>query len=214
MSMAPDPPSDGTGAGLAQFLDHQVKYGRIKSATGGSYKVAVKEVLGATHDDWETADVTTLDVDDITQRFDTLRSMNFSPDSLGTYKSRFRSAVSMYRDFLGASDRSSWRPAIRQTSRSSSNGSARARRDQAPTPVPSQSTPSDSFPDPVLATPSGPMPRMIPYPFPLRDGVLVTLTLPPDLTKREAKRLAGFIDSLAIEEQPALNPGRPELPGG
>ena len=58
------------------------------------------------------------------------------------------------------------------------------------------------------------VPGLVSYPFPLRNGLLVTLQLPPDLTKREAKRLAGFIESLAIEETPALMPGRPELNPG
>ena len=39
---------------------------------------------------------------------------------------------------------------------------------------------------------------MIAYPFPLRDGMLVALHLPPDLTKKEAMRMAAFIDSLAV----------------
>ena len=35
---------------------------------------------------------------------------------------------------------------------------------------------------------------------PLREGILATIQLPADLTKKEAKRLAVFIESLALEE--------------
>ncbi|MBA2607384.1 MAG: hypothetical protein H0U92_00415 [Actinobacteria bacterium] len=55
---------------------------------------------------------------------------------------------------------------------------------------------------------------MIKYPFPLREGVLAALDLPSDMTKREAKRLCAFIDSLGIEEQGQLNPGPPASSSG
>jgi len=41
---------------------------------------------------------------------------------------------------------------------------------------------------------------MIDYPFPLRDGLLVRLVLPRDLTAAEAKRLVAFVNALAIGE--------------
>jgi hypothetical protein len=208
LSNTPNPPVDGTGAALVQFLDYAIRYGLMKSATASSYKVAVKELLSATHGDaWESVDVLNMDLDDISQRFQTLRAMKFSPESLGTYRSRFRSAVAMYREYLSAPDRSTWRPTMRQA-RATSNGLAKVRRDPDTTPA----TPTEvSVPAPVPATAPGPPPRMITYPFPLRDGIIVSLLLPPDLTKREAKRLNGFIDSLAVEEPPAFDRGRPEV---
>jgi hypothetical protein len=38
------------------------------------------------------------------------------------------------------------------------------------------------------------------YPFPLRPGMLAQISLPADLTKAEAKRLAAFVESLAMDE--------------
>ncbi len=38
--------------------------------------------------------------------------------------------------------------------------------------------------------------RMVNYPFPIRPGLLATLTLPEDLSDDEAGRLAGFIKAL------------------
>jgi hypothetical protein len=49
-----------------------------------------------------------------------------------------------------------------------------------------------------------PRSSLIEYPFPLRPGVQARLALPEDLTEREAKRLARFVESLAVSEQPAI----------
>jgi hypothetical protein len=44
---------------------------------------------------------------------------------------------------------------------------------------------------------------MIKYPFPIRPGLQGTITLPEDLSMREAKRIAAFVSTLAIEDEPA-----------
>ena len=54
---------------------------------------------------------------------------------------------------------------------------------------------------------------MIQYPFPIREGVVASLTLPTNLRKTEAKRLAAFLESLAVEEPPAPPAGFPEDQG-
>lgn len=45
-------------------------------------------------------------------------------------------------------------------------------------------------------------PERITYPFPLRPGVVAELRLPSDLTLAEAKRLSGFLASLALAARP------------
>lgn len=40
----------------------------------------------------------------------------------------------------------------------------------------------------------------IPFPFPLRPGLVVTLTLPDDLTAAEAERVGVFVRTLARDE--------------
>ena len=55
-------------------------------------------------------------------------------------------------------------------------------------------------------------PGMIKYPFPIRPGLQGTVTLPEDLTIREARRVAAFVATLALEDEPepmrALPPGQ------
>ncbi len=54
-------------------------------------------------------------------------------------------------------------------------------------------------PTPVL---SMQQPDRLTYPFPLREGVVVTVCLPVDMTKAESERLGRFIDCLAVEGLP------------
>lgn len=191
-----------TGAGLVAFLDYAIQKGYLKTTTGQAMKTAVKEVLSATEgaDGWETVDLTSLDEDDVLRRFETLRAMKFSSGSLSTYKGRYSRAAAMFDDFRASP--ATWRPSVKQRSRSKGNGTSRS--------AASESSTTDGGAPPTPASPpapSAPHPghgsAIITYPFPLRQGVLASVELPPDLTQREARRLAAFIESLAIEEEVA-----------
>lgn len=176
-----------TGAGLMAFLDFAISKGYLKVPTGQAMKTACKEVLSAIDSEsWEAAQITELDMDDVLRRFETLRAMKFSTGSLGTYKSRFKKSVAMFNDFRG--NPSGWRPDVKSRVRSAS-----------PSARPAISGPSApqapmSFHQPSSST------SVITYPFPLREGVLVSLQLPADLSKREARRLSAFLDSVAVED--------------
>jgi len=39
------------------------------------------------------------------------------------------------------------------------------------------------------------------YPFPLRPGLVVRISLPPDLTGRESRRLARFLETLTVDSE-------------
>jgi hypothetical protein len=56
---------------------------------------------------------------------------------------------------------------------------------------------------PTLANTQG---RIL-YPYPLSDGQLIHISLPIKLSKKDAKRISTFIESIAIEEQLTLGPG-------
>lgn len=199
-----------TGGGLVAFLDYAILKGYLKTTTGQSMKTAVKEVLSSTEgaDSWSNIDLDQIDMDDILHRFETLRAMKFATGSLNAYKGRFQRAVMMFEEFRASP--AAWRPSIQQRTRNSKRIEGVATRSEA--------GPTDSNEPTVEAegnSPMGPVPRratIITYPFPIRDGVLASIELPADLTRREAQRLAAFIDSLTIEDQPD-GPSRPATAG-
>lgn len=49
--------------------------------------------------------------------------------------------------------------------------------------------------------------KLIEYPFPLRCGQMAFLHLPRELPRNEAERLCGFLNSLAMDQPPALTAG-------
>jgi hypothetical protein len=44
------------------------------------------------------------------------------------------------------------------------------------------------------------------YPFPLSDGTIAVIQLPPDLARRDAERLKAFIDALVDDEAGSADP--------
>ncbi len=175
----------GTGRALVEFLDRAAEKGWLNKNTAAGYRIACHRIL-AIEPDWERVDLSRLEVDDIIQRFVTLKGGEYSPRSLETYKSRFGKAIQTYLDW--AQDPSSWRPPTRTqqkrpgrptSSPSAEEGSAGNRRRQL-----TKSSPSDG---------------MITYPFPVREDVDAQLVLPRDLRPDEVRRLVAFINALAME---------------
>jgi hypothetical protein len=176
-----------TAAGLMRFLDWAMEKGYLKQATGQAMKTACREVLSATEGDtWERTELASLETNDTLQRFETRRAMKYSSGSLSSYKSRFQKSLSMFEEYLD--DPSQWRPTVKSRTRSA--------RSKPGTGSPDEGSPRTT---PVPSPPQATSSNVVTYPFPLREGVLVSLQLPADLTKREAARLATFVDSLALE---------------
>jgi hypothetical protein len=162
----------------------------MNSNTAGSLRAASREVLGAIDPDgWEALDLTTIDIEDFVTRFERLRAGKYKPDSLLVYKSRFRSAVQMYTQYL--ENPSGWRYKPERP--------AAARRKPAAAIVAAAATAGDAQTSERVSRAT-----ITEYPFPLRQGMLVKLFLPVDLTRPEAKRLAAFIDALAVDSTLAL----------
>ena len=194
----------GTGGGLVAFLESRGQKGVMPKAMAQNYRLASEQVLQAVFDeDWETTDVKDADVTDVWKRFVNLKAGAYSPASFSAYKSRFTTAVTYYREFI--QDPAGWRPPLRTRTKVSGTGGLPAKR-KRPTHV--AATKPETARE-VEATTQLPGPTFIPHTFPLRAQVRATLNLPEDLTGHEAKRLANFIESLAVdEEQPALPPAR------
>lgn len=175
---------DATGKGLIDFVSFAADKHLINANTAGALLAASREVLRAIEPEgWEALDLRTVDVDDFTTRFERARAGKLKPESLLVYKSRFKNAIQMYFQYL--ENPSGWRYKPERP--------AAARKKPGTVSVRSESA------DDEPADPRGVRATTIEYPFPLRQGVVVKLHLPSDLTRPESKRLAAFIDALAVE---------------
>lgn len=193
---------DANGKDLVEFWNWAAQRGEIGGHTARALRSACKEVLTTVEpDSWETVDLRALDVDNFCQRFVRLKAgSNFKPDSLAAYQQRFRRALGSYLEYLETPDK--WQYAsespspTKETGKAKSRSQTAARRSQPkPRSGGEKVNPNDS--------------QMLTYPFPVRpwSGLVVNITLPADLTRQEAKRLATFVESLAVDNQPALPAG-------
>jgi len=198
--------SDGTAAGLLEFLDWAGGRGEINAGTASARAVALRRVFDIEGVPLESIDLRAVNPDELLDRFETLKRTEYSTDSMDAYKSRFRSSVNMYLAWLdkspdwkrggrpgtgpGKGAASPPRRKVPKSGNSSANVSGVAQKD-AVTDQPSSSA-APGEPSPVM--------RMIPYEVPLRPGsdMRARLVLPDDLTKADADRLSRFIQSLAF----------------
>jgi hypothetical protein len=133
-------------------------------------------------ENWEEADVSNLDVEELLARFQNLRKQKFKPQVLETYKRRFRNAVRSYLEYLHSPG--TWRP----TNQDRSVTTDRSRH-------------ASAAPITASAVGSAPHPRAageMEYPFPLRPGFMARLFLPVDLTNEEVTRIQNFVGMLVV----------------
>lgn len=192
---------DANGRDLVEFWNWAAQRGEIGGHTARALRSACKEVMTTVEPEaWETLDLRAMDLDSVCQRFVRLKAgSNFKPDSLTAYQQRFRRALGSYLDYLEAPDK--WQYGTESPSPTKEAGKAKSkpptatRRSQSKPRSVTEKNPND--------------PQMLTYPFPVRpwSGLVVNITLPADLTRQEAKRLATFVESLAVDTQPALPTG-------
>lgn len=179
-----------TGTGLLRDISRRIEAGSLPRPTGSAQITAVRRILGLSAG-WESRDIRDLDVEQQLERFEAESGADYTPGSLSTYKTRFRKAVAAYlTEFDGQGNAST--PPEEPTGRiftptyaSHEVGTTRLR------PTTPRADRRDKAPPP---------PGMERFTFNVRPGQLAYLELPVDLTKAEAKRLAAFVDALAVDD--------------
>jgi hypothetical protein len=190
--------SDGSGRDFVDHWNWAATKGLLNSNTASALRAAVARVLAIEGESWESLDVRSLDVDRLLARFENLAKKDFTPESLATYRSRFIRAHRLYLSYLD--DPRNYRPQTKERG-PTDRSKARSGRDGT------KASPTDAE-----AAVKGRADRaqagveMIRYPFPIRSGVMAELVLPADLKRDEARRLAAFLDSLAMDSPRMLPP--------
>ena len=180
-----------SNAALVEFLDYLARKGLMNKTTASSRKAAVNNVLSVL-DDEETIDISRIDLDDVMRRFHNLNGMNYTTDSLATYKSRVRSAIE---DFISyVENPMAFRP--------STGGGRKTREGARTTVIKSQKdngTLRTQSAGPLLQPP--PAVATLILPIPVRADLTVYIQgLPHDLTQAEASKIANVIRAMAVGE--------------
>jgi hypothetical protein len=153
--------------------------GVMNGNTAAGLKAACTQVFSVL-DDWQNADINTLDIEDLLLRFQNLKKKDFKPQVLEVYKRRFRKAVESYKQYLR--DPGGWKPVVQEKSPSPVRVAKSAK--SSPTATVGSNSPAFGG---------------IEYPFPLRPGIMAKLILPADLTGEDVRRLSGFMAMLVVD---------------
>lgn len=192
--------SNYTKQALMDFIEISINKGWINLNTGGGVRAACRQILEQVGSD---EDVRNVDVGLALTQFANRNPGKLSGDSLRVYESRVRGVIESFTAFV--TDPVTYKPATK-------NGSPRPRRTEprngkeaANSPVKSEasaSTIQHILPHAVPPRASA-SDTSLTLPFPLRPDFLAQVTVPRDMTKDEAKRLAIFIDALA-QDRPSV----------
>jgi hypothetical protein len=188
-------PAPGTAADYMRFLEWAERTGELPKSTVVNWRVASTKVLQI-EDNWQEVNVANFDLDAHLGRFATLKRTAYSASSLNAYKSRTKVGIEAYRMWLA--HETDWKP--RAGGRPAKAGPGKIIRPSS-TISGSQAVAVDSKVS--ISETSGYVPHhtaLIEYPFPLRPGLRALLALPEDLTEKEARRVARFVESLAFSE--------------
>lgn len=193
------------GKDLVGFFDYAASKGLIGRNWADTLKGASKAVLSAVEPEtWEAVDLEEMDAHAFVQRFERLRMGQLKPESLKVYGKRFRTALTLYQEFLASP--STWRYT---SGRSVDDVLHERKRPPSGKAANGHHKATDHSQSTMTLISGGPTTtNLISYPYPLRPGLVVNFSLPPDLSQKEAERLSLFLRSLAIDEQRALPPGR------
>ena len=173
---------------LIQFLDFLGDKGLMNPQTASARKASVGSLLGILNED-EAADVTKLDLNQVTQRFLNLKGSEFKPESVKVYKSRTESSI---RDFVAyKKDPLSFKPALEQRAPRSTEAKSKSPASERVETTPSSQHVPISFQTDGLV-----------FPIPLRPDVTIKIAgIPPDLSQAEARKISNVIAALAVVDE-------------
>jgi hypothetical protein len=187
---------------MLAFLDSMIRKNEMVESTASALRTGCRKVLEV-DDGWAEVDLRSLDVDALVGRFRIKHRADLRERSLYNYEMRFRQTVDMYLKWLDNDP--TWRPSTR-TSKATNAGVRNQEplrsRPAAKPPVPLETASPEPAAEP--ASSAGDSVAMIAYPLPIRPGVQGRLLLPEDLSRREAERVANFVNALAFDERLAI----------
>ncbi len=197
--------SKSSAESLLAFFDYLIGKGLMNKETAASRRVATTKIIDIL-DEAEKGDLSTIDRDQVFNRFVNLRGKDYSPQSLSVYKSRFGAALD---DFLAwTSDPVGFRPSV-ATKGTKQQKRIEPRERSAPENRGDKA--GQARTEAAGARPESNVQNSgehLTIPIPLRRGLVVKVHgLPLDLTQDEARKIGAVINAYAVtigEEQDTL----------
>jgi hypothetical protein len=178
-----------TGKDFVEFWGWASEKGGMNKNTALSLATSARRVISI-EENWETVDVSTINVDDLVLKFRNMRKKEFTPDSLQVYERRFKQALHLFLEYHR--DPVNWK---------FNNQTSTTRKPKVSSRRISHSlkTEMERFTSQPL-TPGS----MVEYPYPLRENCIVRMKLPIDLKMAEIERLIAFLRTLVIDSSTSL----------
>ena len=133
---------------------------------------------------WESVPLESIDLDEYVARFQTLAGSQYKAESITAYKRRIRNAFDAHDHYLSTGRP----PTFRQGGANSKPSEEKA---------PSENVVKIDVKEPSQNGSNGqPQPRMVEFNYPLGDGRMAKLQLPPRVKPDDVNRLCAFIRTL------------------
>ncbi len=199
MSTSTETINSRTIGGTLIFCDWMVDKGYGSTSQVGPWKIALNKVFSAVEgESFESLDWSALDLDEYLERFQRLAGANYKSESIVAYGRRVRNALGAHQHYLETGRAPVSKPVVR-------------REKPASKPETSASvTPIDAKKQHALANPA----EMVTFPYPLDDGRMISMTIPPRLKASDVDRITAFIRTLqdnSPERKQLPRPGQEEV---
>lgn len=145
-------------------------------------------------DAWESVDLASVDLEEYAARFQTLAGAQYKAESITAYKRRVHNAIQAHEHYLATGRPPTFRQGGKRPKADEKDGSAKV--------VAMESRSGTGAP------PAAPAGGLMTFPFPLGDGRVASLTIPPRMKADDVNRLAAFLRTLQDDSEQRQIPRR------
>lgn len=188
-----------TVGGTFAFFEWMVSKGYGTEAQVNPWRIAIKMVFSAVEgsEDYASFDWSQIDLDEYMDRFQKLAGANYKSESIVAYGRRVRNGLEAHKHYL-------------ETGRAPvSTPRAQRKKKEAQPAAAATGDGNNVTPINAAASTGGQQSGMVQFPYPLSDGKMATLILPPRVSAEDVTRITTFIRTLQTD-----TPDRRQLPPG
>jgi GH24 family phage-related lysozyme (muramidase) len=180
--------TDRTPAGVLAYCDYLMDKGYATASQVNPWKTAIQKVFETVEGEgWESLDIAALDFEEYTSRFRTLAGAAYKAESVSAYARRIRNALDAHDHYLSTGRPPTFRAGGKRAKTDEKPGAAKLHAVDA-----TEDNPAPAAVPPIVPTRAG----MMTFSFPLGDGQLASLTVPPRMKSDDVNRLSAFLRTL------------------